>query len=401
MKKTLHIIPHSHWDREWYMPLERHKMKLLELIDANLEQFEKDPEFQSFHLDGQTIVLDEAKPAEKVKLTILEADGGTLNWVNVGVVEVELYGDTHTEAPAANPNLALNRPATCSNVEGGTSFTADKAVDGSTATGSRWATDQHVVDPWIEIDLDDGSVLKQFNIMFERADANQNILDFKIEAEINGVYETIYDYEGGRPAQRLKIVLDEAVTADKMKLTVTNYDSGTSGWASVSIFEIEAYSYESMSLADVAAGLNALAGTVITGEKLELPAVPDGITVELNGADLQQIIAKDGSVHKPLNDKTVNVSFVVSDGEKTELTGDIPVVVKGLRAVSDFESEVQMAIINSKINPDLDTIFFPSSEKYTYLSSSVAKEMARYNADLSEFLPREILEDVKKKLTEK
>jgi pantetheine-phosphate adenylyltransferase len=62
---------------------------------------------------------------------------------------------------------------------------------------------------------------------------------------------------------------------------------------------------------------------------------------------------------------------------------------------------VQMAIINSKINPDLDTIFFPSSEKYTYLSSSVAKEMARYNADLSEFLPREILEDVKKKLTEK
>ena len=77
------------------------------------------------------------------------------------------------------------------------------------------------------------------------------------------------------------------------------------------------------------------------------------------------------------------------------------VLVKGLRAVSDYEAEVQMAIINSKINPDLDTIFFPSSEKYTYLSSSVAKEMARYNADLSEFLPREILEDVKKKLIEK
>ena len=57
-----------------------------------------------------------------------------------------------------------------------------------------------------------------------------------------------------------------------------------------------------------------------------------------------------------------------------------------------------MALINSKLNPDLDTVFFPSSEKYTYLSSSVAKEMARYNADLSEFLPREILEDVKKRL---
>lgn len=74
------------------------------------------------------------------------------------------------------------------------------------------------------------------------------------------------------------------------------------------------------------------------------------------------------------------------------------VLVKGLRAVSDYEAEAQMAMINSKINPDLDTVFFPSSEKYTYLSSSVAKELARYNADLSEFLPREILEDVKKKL---
>ena len=74
------------------------------------------------------------------------------------------------------------------------------------------------------------------------------------------------------------------------------------------------------------------------------------------------------------------------------------VLVKGLRAVSDFEQEVQMAMINSKINPDLDTVFFPSSEKYTYLSSSVAKELARYHANLDEFLPREIIDDVKNKL---
>lgn len=58
-KKTVHIISHSHWDREWYMPLERHKMKLLDLIDDNMELFAADPGFQSFHLDGQTIVLDD------------------------------------------------------------------------------------------------------------------------------------------------------------------------------------------------------------------------------------------------------------------------------------------------------------------------------------------------------
>ena len=73
------------------------------------------------------------------------------------------------------------------------------------------------------------------------------------------------------------------------------------------------------------------------------------------------------------------------------------VLVKGLRAISDYESEVQMAIINRKLNPDLDTVFFPANEKYTYISSSTVKEMARYGASLDEFLPREIVEIVMQK----
>lgn len=73
------------------------------------------------------------------------------------------------------------------------------------------------------------------------------------------------------------------------------------------------------------------------------------------------------------------------------------VLVKGLRAVSDYEKEVQMAMINRKLNPRLDTMFIPSSEKYTYLSSTVVKEMARYGADLSDFVPREIIADVQAK----
>ena len=71
-----------------------------------------------------------------------------------------------------------------------------------------------------------------------------------------------------------------------------------------------------------------------------------------------------------------------------------PVLLKGLRAVSDFESEFQMALINSNLNHSLDTLFLPSSEKYTYISSSVVKEMAKYGSDLSKFVPREILNDV-------
>lgn len=76
------------------------------------------------------------------------------------------------------------------------------------------------------------------------------------------------------------------------------------------------------------------------------------------------------------------------------------VIVKGLRAMSDFEMEVQMAVVNRKLNPNVDTMFLPANEKYTYLSSTVVKEMVRYGADLSDFLPREIIQDVKDKMEE-
>ncbi len=68
MKKQIHIISHSHWDREWYMPFEYHRAYLVKLIDDCLELFEKDKDFRHFHLDGQTIVLEdylEIKPQNK------------------------------------------------------------------------------------------------------------------------------------------------------------------------------------------------------------------------------------------------------------------------------------------------------------------------------------------------
>ena len=73
-------------------------------------------------------------------------------------------------------------------------------------------------------------------------------------------------------------------------------------------------------------------------------------------------------------------------------------LVKGLRAVSDYENELQMALINRKLNPRLETMFLPSSAQYTYVSSSMVKEMARYGAELSDFVPREIIGDVQRKM---
>ncbi len=77
------------------------------------------------------------------------------------------------------------------------------------------------------------------------------------------------------------------------------------------------------------------------------------------------------------------------------------VIVKGLRAVSDFDYEFQIALINKKMNPELDTLFLTSSEKYTFLSSTVVKEMAIYGADLSEFAPSEIIDDIIQRTNER
>lgn len=74
------------------------------------------------------------------------------------------------------------------------------------------------------------------------------------------------------------------------------------------------------------------------------------------------------------------------------------VIIKGLRAVSDFDREFQIALVNRKLNQGIETLFIPSSEKYTYLSSTVVKEMARYGADLETFVPKEIIDDVLKKV---
>ena len=74
------------------------------------------------------------------------------------------------------------------------------------------------------------------------------------------------------------------------------------------------------------------------------------------------------------------------------------VIVKGLRAGSDFENEFQMALINHKINPDLDTMFLTAESQYMYLSSSTVKELGSYDVDLSDFLPREIIPDFQERI---
>ena len=77
---------------------------------------------------------------------------------------------------------------------------------------------------------------------------------------------------------------------------------------------------------------------------------------------------------------------------------DSTLVVRGLRAISDFDYELQMAQTNRKMNPHVDTMFLATSLEYAYLSSTIMKEVANFGGDLSKFAPSEITEAVEEKL---
>ncbi len=79
---------------------------------------------------------------------------------------------------------------------------------------------------------------------------------------------------------------------------------------------------------------------------------------------------------------------------------DAKVVIKGIRAVSDFEYEFQMALTNKALYPELETLFMHSSQEYMFLSSSVVREVAKYGGSLDGLVPDELIPIVKKRCFE-
>lgn len=73
------------------------------------------------------------------------------------------------------------------------------------------------------------------------------------------------------------------------------------------------------------------------------------------------------------------------------------VIVKGLRAMSDFEYEFQMALTNRKLNPAVETVFLTTNAEYMYLSSSLVKQVAEFGGDIREFVPASIIRDILQK----
>ena len=91
-----------------------------------------------------------------------------------------------------------------------------------------------------------------------------------------------------------------------------------------------------------------------------------------------------------------NVEVESWDGLQVDFASryENPVLVRGLRTLTDFEYEFQMEMFNKRLNKDVETIFLAAAEKYTYLSSSAVRELALYGADISDYVPCEIVAEV-------
>lgn len=101
------------------------------------------------------------------------------------------------------------------------------------------------------------------------------------------------------------------------------------------------------------------------------------------------------SVAREINNvKVTAFEGLLVDYAKSQNAG---VIIRGLRAVSDFEYEFQMALTNRKIAPDIETVFLMPGEKYSYISSTLVREIARYKGDVSAFVPKEVEEKLKLK----
>ena len=111
-------------------------------------------------------------------------------------------------------------------------------------------------------------------------------------------------------------------------------------------------------------------------------------SVEERVAMMQETVREYDNVRVEDFDRLV-VDYALSKSAK--------VVIRGLRMISDFEYEFQMALTNRKINSEIETVFLMPNEAYSYLSSKLIKEVVRLGADVSEFVP----ENVEKKLKEK
>lgn len=248
-------------------------------------------------------------------------------------------------------NLALSATATADGSETA-SLSADKVNDGSSET--RWASPVSQSAHWVQLAFSEPQTVRSISVAWER----KNVTDFDIQTSDtgeDGSWTDIYSFNGEAVFDNA-VTLQSAVSAKYFRIYINTFSpSGpdrngqTVTWSTCSIYEIEMYEGEfpeqTLTVDDVIADIQNDPPTVADdAAQIPLPEVPEGFTVEFNGADYSQIIGDNGVITRPLNDNTVKYSYKVSDGTQTKVTNDISITVKGTFTADENSNDKPVVI---------------------------------------------------------
>ena len=208
-------------------------------------------------------------------------------------------------------NIALNRPVSASSLEVGDGrFTAPMAVDGVVSKDSRVSFGKTADNQWLLVDLGSRKTVSEFVINYESCPPA-----FKIQVSTDGVnYQDVYeaaDLPDGGPSE-IKEIQIEATKARYVKyVQLKRWTHTNKNKYSGSIYEFEVYKERDHTVTtadEVLKSLNKEAPQ-INGNKIVLPAVPDGFEISLYGCDNKQVVAMDGTITRPLEDMDINVLY--------------------------------------------------------------------------------------------
>ena len=353
------------------------------------------------------VKLDAPIEAKAVRLTNFDVLNGSTAWNGVSVAEFEAYTNEQADAvDTENVNHVQGATAKANAFEAD-NLGADKAIDGK--RGTRWssgtAKPEKNTSTYLEVDLKATSKIGFLDIEFEERTVDvkpSNVKAFDIQYQAPGSSDwirakTVSNAQNGSGYEpRVRVTLEAPIVAKKIRLT--NFDIATvssqNQWNGVSVVEFEAYTNVQTvneTLESVVSKLNRMGDQTVAADvtQIEAPEVPAGFTIELNGADFEQVIGKGGVVHHPLTDKVVQVSWKVSkDGtDEKAITNDIAYEVKGTTAPAQGKNakptvvpEIQEWFSNSTDRLGLDAL-----TAVTYGDASLKSVVDEFVADYKDF----------------
>ena len=276
------------------------------------------------------ITLENSVLARYVKLTVDKYDGGDINWASVSLYEFEILGEETHE------NLALNATAASSGNET-TGLNANNVKDEDMTT--RWASTRGHNDKWVSLDFGSAKDVASVTLKWERCNAT----NYKIQSSNDGTNWEDVKVLTSAPTKFDDVInFDNTINVRYIRVLITDFvnsapdrDGKTVAWDTVSLHEFEAYSVKQQVDVEPEQTIDSVIANLVIpaiakgDTKMAMPEVPNGFEIEFVGADYEQILDRDLTIHQPIVDTTVSVNYKIKKGDQEKTTNAYNVTVPG------------------------------------------------------------------------